>query len=181
MDKPLLLIDVDGPLNAFAVPLPDEPPGYRLHTLSLPARHPRAWPRTVRVRLCADHGPLLLGLADRFELTWATSWVENANSLISPIIGLPALPVIDVESNTGITPFGQIFKRGPVEEYAARRPLAWFDDMFEPGDFDWATKRTADGAPTLLVHINPRIGLSPADIDTVARWWDAIGAEDADA
>lgn len=176
MDKPLLLIDVDGPLNPFDVPLPEEPPGYRLHVLTYPAPHKPLGHKTLHVRLSADHGPMLTSLADRFELTWATSWGERANELIGPIVGLPTLPVIDVESTTQFTPYGQIFKRGPVEEYAAGRPLAWFDDMFQPADFDWATQRTADGLPTLLVHINTTIGLCPADIDAVARWWDAVGA-----
>lgn len=166
--KPLLLIDVDGPLNPFNAW--EEPPGYTAHRLT-------PHERTLRVLLSAEHGPMLLSLAGEFELTWATSWGvdDKANEMIAPLIGLPALPTIPVGHNDGSAPFGQIFKRGPVEDYARGRPLAWFDDMFELGDRDWATKRTDDGYPTLLIDIDPALGLCPPDIDTVARWWAAMG------
>jgi hypothetical protein len=65
---------------------------------------------------------------------------------------------------------GQHWKLPGVEQYAAGRALAWLDDEFQPADLDWAGKRTADGFPTLLVHIDPVHGLRQQDVDRVADW-----------
>lgn len=169
MDKPLLLIDVDGPLNPFDAR--EIPSGYQLHLLQ-----PQGF-ESLRVWLNPGHGQMLLALADRFELTWATTWGEHdqANTMIAPLVGLPPLPTIEVGRHPFRMPWGRIWKRDPVEQYVGQRPFAWFDDQFERGDFEWAAKRTAEGSPTLLLSIDPRLGLLPVDIDAVARWWERIG------
>ena len=78
---PLLLIDVDGVLNPFAAK-------------RCPAGYVEEQIAGFPVRLRAADGPALLAYADRFELAWATTWEDQANTEIGPRIGLPPLPVI---------------------------------------------------------------------------------------
>lgn len=82
--RPLLLLDVDGVLNPFASPTC--PPGYREHDF-FPDDDPP-------VRLNESHASWLPLLATRFDLAWATGWEDEANTYLSPLFGLPRLPVI---------------------------------------------------------------------------------------
>jgi hypothetical protein len=62
------------------------------------ARHPGQPPGAVkplRVWLNADHGPRLLALSEVYELVWATTWGVEANTFVSPVLGLPELPVVE--------------------------------------------------------------------------------------
>jgi hypothetical protein len=167
MPKPLLLLDVDGPLNPFAAKPTQRPDGYETHRLS-----PAGWTaKPLRVWLNPKHGPMLLAIADMVDLVWATTWRDDANRIIAPLIGLPELPVIQVKQPGFGPPLAQIWKRDAVEEYADGRAFAWFDDDFvQPGDIEWAEKRTEAGLPTLLVPINPTVGIVQADVDRVADW-----------
>ena len=56
---PVLLIDVDGPLNPYAAPPHRRPEGYTTHRW-----HPEGWHgrKPLRVWLNPDHGPALLAL-----------------------------------------------------------------------------------------------------------------------
>lgn len=173
--RPLLLIDVDGVANACGGPYSggDAPDGYVLHRLrdrSFTDEHGRPWTHGgLRIWLNPAHGPMLLALADRCELAWCTAWRETANEFIGPLIGLPELPVVPLPDGW-VTLDEHIWKLPGVESYAAGRALAWFDDEFTPADFEWAEKRTANGAATLLVHIDPVHGIRQADVDRVGEW-----------
>jgi hypothetical protein len=87
-----LSIDVDGVLNPFAVRRGVVPPGFEEHAI-----------QGYRVLLNRRHGELLMGLADRFELVWATTWEADANREIGARIGLPELPFLE---------FGDVEPRG---------------------------------------------------------------------
>lgn len=85
--KPLLLIDVDGPLNPYAAKSQRRPQGYSTHRM-----RPRGWSeaesrRPLRVWLNRGHGAELLALADTYELVWATTWKDEANDWIGPSRG----------------------------------------------------------------------------------------------
>lgn len=172
MAKPLLLLDVDGPLNPYAAPPHRRPEGYQTHRPT-----PTGWSRPLRVWLNPAHGPMLLALADRLELAWATTWCDDANRIIGPLIGLPELPVIPLEQPTRTSPAGQIWKRATVEQYVGDRAFAWLDDDFETDDLLWAKERTAARHATLLLHINPAVGIAQEDVDQVAAWSAALGSE----
>ncbi len=171
MTKPLLLLDVDGPLNPYKAG-PSPAGGYEEHFLvgdSFTDDQGRAHTGGLRVLLQPDHGRMLLALTGLVDLVWATAWEDLANKLIAPAIGLPQLPLIRFPRR-GSYPFGQIFKRDDVEQYVADRPFAWFDDDFQPGDYRWAGQRTDSGASTFLRYVDPAIGLTQLDIDLVADW-----------
>ncbi|MFB6717592.1 MULTISPECIES: hypothetical protein [unclassified Streptomyces] len=166
--KPLLLIDIDGPLNPYAAfVLRRIPDGYARHLM-----RPTGWDYgpPLPVLLNPDHGRALLGLADRFELVWATTWKDEANEWIGPHLGLPPLPYIDWPSMHGGAPDGTYWKTQYVVEYAAGRPFAWIDDEIAEQDRQWVSGQGA--AESLLLWIDPRIGLLPADFEALAAWAD---------
>ncbi|MFC5664552.1 hypothetical protein ACFP3U_16355 [Kitasatospora misakiensis] len=103
--RPLLLVDVDGPLNPYAAKPYRRPEGYLTHRLLTPRweaaerRRLRAYGlpnkpvKPLRVWLNPDHGPALATLP--FDLVWATTWEAEANDFVAPLLGLPELPVIN--------------------------------------------------------------------------------------
>lgn len=64
--RPLLLLDVDGPLNPFRATKPE---GYTAHRLPTAGSSFQVW-------LNPGHGRMLLDFADRHgvELVWCTTW-----------------------------------------------------------------------------------------------------------
>lgn len=163
--KPYLLVDIDGVLNPFAAKPTQRPDGYDTHRLT-----PAGWREPLRVWLNPKHGPMLLALTDLVELAWATTWIEQANELIGPRIGLPELPVVPVMQPSWSDRGPHIWKLPAVKAYVGDRPFAWFDDDFTKADLAWAEERTAAGFPTLLLPISPRIGIVQGDVDRVAAW-----------
>jgi len=172
MNKPLLLIDVDGPLNPYAAKPTRRPPGFQTHRLLSGAfTDPlgRPWVKGgIRVWLNPDHGRQLLELTDVVDLVWATAWNDLANKLIAPILGLPQLPTIECVWQRG-DPL-RIWKRPSVEEYVRHRPYAWLDDEFTPMDLTEAGMRDRMIAPTLYEPVSPRTGITDKHLGNVRRW-----------
>lgn len=167
--KPMLLIDIDGPLNPYAALTRRRvPEGYTRHRM-----RPTGWTSgpALPVLLNPGHGEELLALAGRYELIWATTWKDEANEWIGPHLGLPALPYIDWPEMHGSAPDGTYWKTRYVVEYAAGRPFAWVDDEITDRDRAWVAEHGA-GGESLLLHIDPRVGLERADFDTLAAWAD---------
>lgn len=175
MSKPLLLLDVDGPLNPFAAKPTRRPEGYATYRLeqgwSPEGRIARWGEQGMRVWLNKEHGRELLALTDVVDLVWCTMWNELANHLISPVLGLPELPVIEVQYKHDTK---HIFKLDAVDGYVDELPFAWFDDDFMPADMEWAKLRNADCSPTLLAPIDPRRGLIASDFSAVRAWAESI-------
>jgi hypothetical protein len=148
--KPLLLLDVDGVFIPYAATEP--PVGFRRYTL---LGEP-AW-------LAPHHGDWLRPLGDRFQLTWATGWEHDANRLIAPILGLPALPVIEFPRDAS----GRFAKLPTLTQAVGERPLAWVDDELTPAAHDWASRRQR---PTLLLDADPAIGLTEEHVAALAAF-----------
>ncbi|MFD9307973.1 HAD domain-containing protein [Streptomyces sp. NPDC060048] len=166
--KPLLLIDVDGPLNPYAAKPQSRPAGYSTHRM-----RPTGWtaaesPKPLRVWLNHGHGARLLALADSYELVWATTWKDEANDWIGPHLGLPRLPFIDWPVMHGRAPRGTFWKTQYVLEYAGHRPFAWIDDDITAMDHEYVDMRHP--ARALLMRIDERIGLVAEDFGTLAAW-----------
>ncbi|MGQ4330558.1 hypothetical protein [Streptomyces hayashii] len=169
MNRPLLFLDVDGPLNPYAAKPEKRPDGYT--TLRVPRNDTHeegkgllVRRRPLRVWLNPEHGRFLLRLG--FELCWATTWMDEANRWIAPVLGLPDLPFVDFgDVLLQERPDGVHWKTGPLVNYAAGRPFAWVDD--EQSELDQKYVTAHHHGPGLLHHVNPRVGLRENDFHTL--------------
>ncbi|MFE3762563.1 hypothetical protein ACFXPI_12465 [Streptomyces sp. NPDC059104] len=175
-ERPLLLLDVDGPLNPFRDPFAALR-GYASHRMRpdvwLSYRDPesRRARRGLRVRLHPAHGARLLALP--FDLAWATAWTHQANTLIAPRIGLPDdLPVIEWPELFARDPDGLFWKTRPLLDWAAGRPFAWVDDMITAEDRAWVAAHHP--SPALLLRVHPRHGLRERDFTALSTWAAAV-------
>ncbi|MFQ6198415.1 hypothetical protein [Streptomyces sp. NPDC000405] len=171
MNRPLLFLDVDGPLNPYAAKPEKRPHGYT--TLRVPqdggaheeGRVLSSRQRPLRLWLNPEHGRFLLRLG--LELCWATTWMDDANRWIAPVLGLPELPFVDFgDALLRERPDGVHWKTGPLVDYANGRPFAWVDD--EQSELDHTYVTAHHRGPGLLHHVNPRIGLQENDFRTLA-------------
>ncbi|WP_199552150.1 hypothetical protein [Streptomyces sp. N35] len=171
MARPLLFLDVDGPLNPYAAKAHRRPEGYT--TLRVPQDDDR-WGggyamrrRPLRVWLNPGHGPQLLALG--YDLCWATTWMADANRWIAPVLGLPELPYVDFgEALFAERVDGVHWKTAPLVAYAAGCPFAWVDDEQSALDDTYVFAHHRGAA--LLHHVNPRIGLRTPDFATLAAF-----------
>lgn len=187
--RPLLFLDVDGPLNPFrlidrrdTVPAPSEGGfAYQKHHL-----YPRGFPDGLPVLLSPGLGEALVALSAHVDLAWATTWEDEANSIVAPLVGLPQLPVVFwPPSPREWVLFPR--HRGSwktkhllawVDEWHPGRRWAWVDDEINRSDRALVADHyggEVDGR-ALLLRIEPRLGLRAADLDAIAAW--AAGAPD---
>lgn len=168
--RPLLLIDVDGPLNPYAS---------SHNTMNKRNRQAGVDRRFVLHRLLGYkvwlnkwHGHQLLTLADQFELTWCTTWEHDANVYIGPRLGLPELPVLEFDKKRIGSDDGTYFKTHEIVAFVAGRAFAWVDD--EIGDKDQAYVTQHHHGPAKLLQIDPATGLTQDHFDTLATWAAAL-------
>jgi hypothetical protein len=161
MIRPLLFLDVDGPLNPYAAQPERRPEGYTtIRAQVRPGRPLRVW-------LNPSHGPALLALG--YDLCWATTWTAEANRWIAPVVGLPELPYVDFGSALLTErPDGVHWKTAAIVAYAEGRPFAWVDDEQSPTDTRYVGAHHP--GPALLHHVNPRIGLLQGDFTALAAF-----------
>ena len=153
--KPLLLIDVDGVLYPFAAP--HCPDGYTAFGF---------FPDEEPVWLCLDHGRSLRELAEAFDLAWATGWPpEEVANHLSPTLGLPLIPAVTFDIPD--RPFDPGLKVPPIDAFVGDRAAAWIDDQLTSEAYAWAEGRSS---PTLLVEVDPAIGLTEEIIERLTSW-----------
>ena len=118
-------------------------------------------PRVFRLRVCQEHGPKLLAVAEQTgaELVWCTRWWWMANYLMGPLIGLPELPCVPMRAS----------KAEALIAWAGERPVCWLDDEPEPEpECGWP-------APWKVIAVNAACGLSDADLETARAWLVSVG------
>jgi hypothetical protein len=154
MEKPILAVDVDGVISLFGF---EEPPARSL------ARFQLVDGMVHCISLVA--GDRLNRLGEHFELVWATGWEEKANFYLPDLLGIPELPFVSFD---GAARFGSAhWKLGPLKEFAGGRALAWIDDNFNEGCYEWAEGRVE---PTLLVPTEPHLGIEEAHVEVLLTW-----------
>ncbi|WP_145910274.1 HAD domain-containing protein [Kitasatospora viridis] len=165
--RPLLFLDVDGVLNpAQAVPIEE----FETHRLA-----------GYDVLLSTRHGEWLAELAEVYEVCWATTWEEQANELIAPLLGVPRLPVVRVvgyrhqpgDPRIRLMELFSGAKWAPLLRYAEGRPFAWVDDVMP----DRLVRNSLLRRDRLLLPVDARFGLRRHHVDLLLdrpprpRWW----------
>ncbi|GAA2449088.1 HAD domain-containing protein [Actinomadura vinacea] len=156
-NRPLLFLDVDGPLLPFG----DDP-----------QREPSGTGSTAHLaRLDTQVGIRLAALP--CDLVWATTWEDEANAVIAPRIGLPQLPVVNwPEPSDGDERedqwFGLCWKTRTLVAWANQRPFAWIDDEITDADRDWVSQHHPGRA--LLHPVAAPRGLTDDDFAALDHW-----------
>ncbi|WP_354643894.1 HAD domain-containing protein [Kitasatospora camelliae] len=172
--RPLLLLDIDGPLNPYAAKPTRRPEGYTTHRMNPDSWVARGNRKPLRVWLNHDHGRTLQALP--YDLVWCTTWMAEANEWIAPHLGLPTLPYVPFEELWASRPDGTYFKTWDIVRWAQGRPFAWVDDEIGRADRDYAAAQHE--GPALLHHVDPRVGLAEADFQTLAAWADDLPVQE---
>ncbi|MEO3789268.1 HAD domain-containing protein [Nonomuraea sp. B10E15] len=166
--RPLLFLDVDGPLIPFGPPPEHHPDGHPIYGTSGALRDTGSNPLLTRIN--PAHGPRLSALP--CDLVWATTWMDDANACVAPILGLPRLPVVDwpepsdLDEQDGRN--GLHGKTRALVGWAAGRSFAWVDDEITDVDRAWVSGHHQGQA--LLHRVDPRQGLGDADYAVLTEW-----------
>ena len=162
VDRPILFLDVDGPLIPFGPSwAPRESSGSGPDSEALPDEG-----NPLLGRLDPAVGPRLTALG--CDLVWATTWMDEANESVGPRIGLPPLPVLEWPEATEAGPRGLHWKTRPIVERAGGRPFVWVDDEIGPVDRLWVAAQHE--GPSLLHRVNPSTGLTEDDFSALTTW-----------
>ncbi|WP_336206997.1 HAD domain-containing protein [Nonomuraea sp. LPB2021202275-12-8] len=166
--RPLLFLDVDGPLIPFGPAPRQHPDGHPTYQTSREPPEPGSNPLLARIN--PAHGPRLTALP--CDLVWATTWMDDANECVAPRIGLPQLPVVtwpepsDVDEQDERD--GLHWKTRALVGWAAGRSFAWVDDEITDIDRAWVSAHHRGHA--LLHRVDPGQGLGDADYAALNEW-----------
>ncbi len=188
MSVPLVLLDVDGVLNALGrVREHSSTRWQRGWATADGTRWQITWAPTVVARLRSWHEE------GRVERQWLTTWGHDANGELRELLGLPQLAVAgtyqdeDADgaalapagSNAAAAPSapdplsGRWWKYDVVRRVLAAEPqrlVLWVDDELQPGT---AFRRWADDQPRLhAVGPDPLLGLTDSDLATMLQVMD---------
>ena len=166
-DVPILLLDVDGVLNAARV---DLPAGWTRGTFN---GYVLTWDPTVTARLRELHE------SGRVEIQWLTPWTTDADRLLAEPMGLPRGLVAHARADSAPTGFAGVFgghsgwwKLTAAQAVAAAEPdrrIVWVDDDLavqaaDTGDWLAANPHVLVIAPDLFV------GLTHEQLDAIEAW-----------
>ena len=184
--RPLVLLDVDGVLNALA--RPPDPRAWPDWELGQAVADGRSWP----IAWSPSVASAVRSWRDRADVQWLTTWGHNANDQLRTLLDLPELPVAGThrdgpvpqgesddapQAHASIAPAapdeltGRWWKFDVVRHLVRTQPgrrLVWIDDdLAVEGEVgDWMARE----ADCLLVVPSPLTGLVAADLAAVEAY-----------
>lgn len=170
--KPMILIDVDGVVNAF-----DKrgwPQGTRWHDLTA-----NGGEDTYRLRIA---GPVLDAIerwTARAEVLWHTTWQQHVYN-VTDQLNFPKLPVTYAPEYVTWGQNAKAWWKVPavIRHLEQGNPLVWIDDDI---NYDKAGRslvnQAAPGVPRLLLCPSSIEGLVAKDIDRVNRFLNQVEQE----
>lgn len=147
MARPILFLDVDGTL----IPFRARPAEFAMVPADAGGPADDVSGNPMLDRLDPADGPRLLALW--CELVWATTWMADANELISPRLGLPELPVVEFPDDDEEPTRGLHWKTAFLTRWAAGRTFVWLDDEITGSDRQWVQAHHPGSA--LLHRVEP--------------------------
>lgn len=153
MTKPLLLLDVDGVLCPFG--LDCDPEGFTYH--------PIHDDMGLGVWVSEANADRIHRLMDSFEVHWCTGWQNDANKFISPLHGLPDLPVCPINRYDRSVHW----KWSAIQDYVGDRPYAFVDDDIHP---QTAKEMEQQTVPCLWVPVKYNVGLTDKHVEQLEAW-----------
>lgn len=205
VNKPLLLVDVDGPLNPTTLRVrkgDDEGAAFVMHHMrprGYEELSPEEFARQMAERRAqrmsglhtagkpGDPLPVLIStlhaaefarLREHFDVVWATTWLDEANRFLSPLLGLPGdlpwVPFTAEELANKNRP--QLGRRNgswktPIiarwlDEHHPGRGWAWVDDEVNQRDRTWFRDHhyaLREAVPHLVLRVEDHRGLRSDD------------------
>ena len=167
MVKPVLLMDIDGPLSPFRASwFPDRASehGYQLHQLKVREGE------EYQVALDPRHGAAFADIRAHYELVWATTWGEYANRLVAPLLGLPSdLRVVPLPPHAPVWWHRRYWKSDHVVDWCAGRAFAWIDDEINSATRSWLARHPGVGRH-LALRVPADRGLIAADFAALQQF-----------
>lgn len=187
MVKPLLLVDVDGPLNPDPKPKGDGThsagDGWVAHQIT-----PNNWGNRKPLQLLISQhvGQQLNELSKKFTLIWATTWEDEANEFIAPLLGTKNWPVINWPKDAHT--YGSLgTHRGSwktkhiltwLNTYAPQTPWAWVDDEINRVDRKYVKEYYGENPVAhKLIRVEEHIGLNTNHFDMLKKFADELQKE----
>ena len=160
--KPLVLLDVDGVINALCSE-DDTPPDFDDWDYVECGFSPIRYSKKLLKQL--------IGLD--LDIHWLTTWGNAANEHLAPLFGWDPLPVIERAGHDRLAGPNGWWKSSAAHQFvnAQNRPFIWIDDDLDysinEGDVPWLEDCTI---PHLIVSPDARTGISVADFDKMRQF-----------
>jgi hypothetical protein len=164
---PLLLLDVDGVLNALQ---PDLPEGWQRGRFN---GYVLSWDPSVTARLREWHE------AGRVEIQWLTTWTEDADRLLAEPMGLPRglrthsrgrmAPTGYAGRLARVTGWWKLEHAREVAEAEPGRRIVWIDDDLAERAADTGEWLAAN-PHVLVVAPDLYAGLTHEQLDEIEAW-----------
>lgn len=154
--RAIWFLDVDGVLNALSLA-----PGEHYREAHLNG-FPIKWNPAIVEHINEIHS------SGRVNIVWLTTWGKDANTFISPALGLPEFEVAADPDDEAVETFGRDWwKFKTVQEWHAdnlHKRFVWTDDdlAIEREATQWARMRNF-----YIAHPNPYKGLLTNEIDHI--------------
>jgi hypothetical protein len=160
-ERPLLFLDVDGTVVPFG----------RQNGIRSAATVEDPYLASINPEL----GTRLAALP--CDLVWATTWEDEANTELAPLLGLPPLRVVhwpepSSEDELEDRWFNLHWKTRTLVAWADERPFVWVDDEIADTDIAWVADRHPGRA--LLLSVDAAQGITQHDLESLDAWFHEV-------